>query len=286
VSSGGSSLSSGANFTTPSISTTTPYYVQAVDANTCISSRATATATINTIPADPTTTDSIFCGPGSTSTLLASGGGIYWYDDASGTNQVGTGGVWVTPTLSATTTFYAQSFNGTCGSAFIPATATMVGLPTVSVGPDTAVEIGTAYLMDAGAGFSFYQWNTGDQTQTVNILYPDTFCVTVTDANGCTNSDCAIIDFFVGVSSPDANNAFSIYPNPATENFNVAFKSSMKNSTLSIVDVSGKIVLSTGFEKADAGTTITINTSTLASGIYFVKISSDEKQYFQKLILE
>ena len=60
----------------------------------------------------------------------------------------------------------------------------------------------------------------------------------------------------------------------------------MKNSTLSIVDVSGKIVLSTGFEKADAGTTITINTSTLASGIYFVKISSDEKQYFQKLILE
>ncbi|MBK7573502.1 MAG: hypothetical protein IPI10_18585 [Bacteroidetes bacterium] len=28
--------------------------------------------------------------------------------------------------------------------------------------------------MDAGAGF-FYQWNTGDQTQTVNILYPDTF---------------------------------------------------------------------------------------------------------------
>lgn len=286
VSSGGSSLSTGANFTTPSISTTTPYYVQAVDANTCISSRATATATINTIPADPTTTDSIFCGPGSTSTLLASGGGIYWYDDASGTNQVGTGGVWVTPTLSATTTFYAQSFNGTCGSAFIPATATMVGLPTVSVGPDTAVEIGTAYLMDAGAGFSFYQWNTGDQTQTVNILYPDTFCVTVTDANGCTNSDCAIIDFFVGISNASTNSAFSIYPNPANDNFNISFNKSMRNSIVAVVDVSGKIVLVNNFEKADVGTQLTINTTNLASGIYFVRISSEEKQYFQKLVIE
>ncbi|MBK7573503.1 MAG: hypothetical protein IPI10_18590 [Bacteroidetes bacterium] len=66
-------------------------------------------------------------------------------DDASGTNQVGTG--WSLGShlpFQQQHTFYAQSFNGTWGSAFIPATATMVGLPTVSVGPDTAVEIGTA----------------------------------------------------------------------------------------------------------------------------------------------
>ncbi len=286
VSTGGTSLTTGANFTTPSISTTTPYYVQAVDANTCTSSRATVTATINTVPADPTTTDGIFCGAGGTSTLLASGGGIYWYDDAVGTNQVGTGGVWVTPSLSGTTTFYAQSFNGLCGSAFIPATATMVGLPSVSVGPDTAVEFGTAYVMDAGPGFSFYQWNTGDQTQTTEALYPDTFCVTVTDANGCTNSDCAIIDFFVGVSDANNNSAFSIYPNPVKDNFNIEFNRSMKNSVINIIDVSGKIVLVNNFEKADIGTKQTINTSSLASGIYFVRITSEDKQFFRKLVVE
>ncbi|MBK7573504.1 MAG: hypothetical protein IPI10_18595 [Bacteroidetes bacterium] len=76
VSSGGSSLSSGANFATPSISTTTPYYLRAVDANTCISSRATA-ATINTIPADPTQPIAFFADREYFKTLLASGGGIY-----------------------------------------------------------------------------------------------------------------------------------------------------------------------------------------------------------------
>lgn len=286
VSSGGSSIGTGANFTTPSISSTTPYYAQSVDASTCVSSRTTVTATINTVPADPVTTDSVFCGSGASTVLTASGGGIFWYDDATGTNQVGTGGIWTTPALTATTTFYAQSFNGICGSAFVPATATMVAPPVVSVGPDTAVEIGTAYVMDAGAGFATYQWNTGDQTQTTTILYPDTFCVTVTDANGCSASDCAIIDFFVGVPDANENSTFSIYPNPANDNINISFSRTNKNLTVEIIDVSGKIVLVKNFDNADAKTQFAINTSSLTAGIYFVRMTSDEKQLFHKLIIE
>ena len=251
-----------------------------------MSSRTAVNATINPIPADPTTTGGNLCGTGSTTTLTASGSDIFWYDDATGTNQVGTGNNFVTPVLSATTIYYAQSSNGTCESNFVPATATLVSLPTVSVGPDTAIEIGTAYILDAGPGFVTYLWNTSDQTQQLTIYAPDTFCVEVTDANGCSATDCAIIDFFVGINGDAAISIFSIYPNPSYGNVNITFNEKMKNATLSVVDVSGKIIFNSPVSNTVAGTTISINTSDFSSGVYFVKVSSDEKQFSGKLMIE
>lgn len=286
ASSGGSSVASGTTFTTPSISSSEIYYAQSVDASTCVSSRTAVNATINPIPADPTTTGGNLCGTGSTTTLTASGSDIFWYDDATGTNQVGTGNNFVTPVLSATTIYYAQSSNGTCESNFVPATATLVSLPTVSVGPDTAIEIGTAYILDAGPGFVTYLWNTSDQTQQLTIYAPDTFCVEVTDANGCSATDCAIIDFFVGINDDAAISIFSIYPNPSYGNVNITFNEKMKNATLSVVDVSGKIIFNSPVSNTVAGTTISINTSDFSSGVYFVKVSSDEKQFSGKLMIE
>ena len=286
ASSGGSSVASGTTFTTPSISSSEIYYAQSVDATTCVSSRTAVNATINPIPADPTTTGGNLCGTGSTTTLTASGSDIFWYDDATGTNQVGTGNNFVTPVLSATTIYYAQSSNGTCESNFVPATATLVSLPTVSVGPDTAIEIGTAYILDAGPGFVTYLWNTSDQTQRLTIYAPDTFCVEVTDANGCSATDCAIIDFFVGINDDAAISIFSIYPNPSYGNVNITFNEKMKNATLSVVDVSGKIIFNSPVSNTVAGTTISINTSDFSSGVYFVKVSSDEKQFSGKLMIE
>lgn len=286
ASSGGSSVASGTTFTTPSISSSEIYYAQSVDASTCVSSRTAVNATINPIPADPTTTGGNLCGTGSTTTLTASGSDIFWYDDATGTNQVGTGNNFVTPVLSATTIYYAQSSNGTCESNFVPATATLVSLPTVSVGSDTAIEIGTAYILDAGPGFVTYLWNTSDQTQQLTIYAPDTFCVEVTDANGCSATDCAIIDFFVGINDDAAISIFSIYPNPSYGNVNITFNEKMKNATLSVVDVSGKIIFNSPVSNTVAGTTISINTSDFSSGVYFVKVSSDEKQFSGKLMIE
>lgn len=286
VSTGGSSIATGNNFTTPPISSSTVYYAQSVDASTCVSSRTAINATVNSIPSDPVTTDGILCGTSGTATLEATGSDIHWYDDASGTNEVGTGNVWVTPTLTGTTTYWALSFNGFCESAYVPATVNQFSLPSVTVGPDTAIEIGTAYVMDAGPGFASYLWSTSDQTQQVTIYVPDTVCVVVTDGNGCTNSDCAIIDFFVGVKEKAAENIFSAYPNPANDIVNITFTKKINNVMLSIVDLSGKIVYSTQVAKTDAGSVLSVNTSELSTGIYFIKFTSEDKQFYQKLVIQ
>jgi gliding motility-associated-like protein len=50
-------------------------------------------------------------------------------------------------------------------------------------------------VVDAGAGFAFYIWSSGQSTQTVSLTTTGTYIVTVTDANGCTGSDAVNVTF-------------------------------------------------------------------------------------------
>jgi len=76
-------------------------------------------------------------------------------------------------------------------------------LPMVYLGKDTAL-CGTENLvLDAGSGYSFYRWSTGDVINPIVVdgrrTANDTLWVTVTDANGCTGSDSLVLvvcDFY------------------------------------------------------------------------------------------
>lgn len=61
--------------------------------------------------------------------------------------------------------------------------------PTVDLGPNIIVCPGTNVDLDAGAGFTSYNWNSGGSSQIETITGYGTFIVTVTDNNGCTGAD-------------------------------------------------------------------------------------------------
>jgi hypothetical protein len=101
-----------AAFITPSISTTTTYYVDCT-VNGCASNpRSAAIATINTVPTAPTTTPSSRCGTG-TLTLSASGcaGSYNWYASSTGGTSLGTTAAFTTPSISTTTTYIIYQKN-------------------------------------------------------------------------------------------------------------------------------------------------------------------------------
>src|SRR5690606_6799093 len=82
-STGGTLLDTGTSFTTPNITTTTTFYVEAT-ANSCISERTPVLATINAAPSITATTPGSICGPG-TLTLEATGSTgstLNWYAHA------------------------------------------------------------------------------------------------------------------------------------------------------------------------------------------------------------
>ncbi|MFG4001335.1 Ig-like domain-containing protein, partial [Flavobacterium aquidurense] len=104
---GGTFLTTGTTYATPSLSTTTSYYVDATDNGCTTGTRTEVKATINTTPTINSTTEGSNCGPGAVALLAtaSSGATIDWYTTLTGGSSLYTGGSF-TPTLSTTTTYY------------------------------------------------------------------------------------------------------------------------------------------------------------------------------------
>ncbi|MDZ7634077.1 MAG: hypothetical protein U5L72_06410 [Bacteroidales bacterium] len=200
---GGSSLGTGGSFTTPSLSTTTTYYVDATNSGCTTATRTAVTATINTIPTISGTTPGSRCGTGTVVLgATASAGIINWYAAPTGGSSLGTGGSFTTPSLSTTTTYYVDATNNGCTTATRTAvTATVNSLPVVNAGTDQSIPNGTSTTLTGsvtGTGPFTYSWTPAAQvtspsnvtTTTVNLSATTVFTLTATSTSTiCVNSD-------------------------------------------------------------------------------------------------
>jgi len=151
-----------ANYTTPSLMATTNYYV-ALNYGTCEGARAIVTATIDPIPAAPTTTGRSQCGNG-TVTLNAAGGtaGQYrWYTVATGgAAMVGqTNADYTTPSLTGTTNYFVAINNGTCESARTLVIATIHAVPNAPTATGNSLCGPVSFTLNAlGGAAGQYRW--------------------------------------------------------------------------------------------------------------------------------
>jgi hypothetical protein len=123
------------NPTGVSVSANTVYTVTATNSYGCTATDA-ASVTAIALPSAPTGTPGSRCGAGTVSLSATPGAGetIDWYASASGGTALSIGSTsFTTPSISATTTYYAESRNtttGCVGSARTAVTATVNTLPT------------------------------------------------------------------------------------------------------------------------------------------------------------
>jgi hypothetical protein len=78
-------------------------------------------------------------------------------------------------------------------------------------------------------------------------------------------------------SKPQTLLAVSMYPNPVSDILNVNMES---RASIQVLDVTGKILI----YKASANQKEKIDMSSLKSGIYFIKVKTDDAQFVQKII--
>jgi len=138
----------------------------------------TAVFTVNIIdPADPEIIEEGFCEGGSTTIDVTIPDATYlWYDgDTTATHYFDEAGTyWVD----------IVSFGCSLSDTII---ISEYANPEFSLGADDS--ICGLYIIDAGEGYATYDWNTGASTQTLTVLAPGTYSVTITDENGCEASD-------------------------------------------------------------------------------------------------
>ncbi|RYD98426.1 MAG: PKD domain-containing protein [Sphingobacteriales bacterium] len=178
---GGTAIFTGSPFNTPSISTSTTYYVSAANSGGCESSRTAVLATVNPLPQVNLGADRVIC-PGASTTLNGTSGtsGVTYLWNTNAT----------TPTITVNTpgTYNVGVNNGTCiardtiivGSAPVP-TATL---------PDTlSICDGQTATLNAGNTGSTYLWSNSNTTQSITATTAGLYTVKITNTFNCAITD-------------------------------------------------------------------------------------------------
>lgn len=93
---------------------------------------------------------------------------------------------------------------------------------------------------------------------------------------------------FVGIEEQTVNiSGFNVYPNPSNGMFTISISNTnSKKISISIVDILGKEVFSLSDNNCTEVYNKQINLENIATGIYFVRLSTDTDVKIQKLIIE
>ncbi|MCS6935598.1 MAG: T9SS type A sorting domain-containing protein [Chitinophagales bacterium] len=175
------------NATTNSINVSSPGAYSVTAYANC--SSATASVNVNVTNAQPTITANgplTFCQGGSVT--LDAGAGYDTYAWSSGSNSQS-----ITVTTSGTYTV-TVSKNGCTGTDSKTVTVTANNLnPSITANPSLNICPGGSTVLNAGSGYTTYNWSDGSTTQTITVNAAGTYTVTVTSGN-CSGTASAVVN--------------------------------------------------------------------------------------------
>jgi gliding motility-associated-like protein len=192
---GGNILATGSSYTTPTLTTTTTYYVDAG----CESNRKSVVATVNITPSTPVAASSTVynCGSGNVTIEANSNiGTINWFTSSTGGTSIYTGNNFTTPVISNNITYYAQASNGTCiNTDRTPVNIVIYTPPAVT--DETVILCQYQKVnLDAGITGMMYKWSTGETAQIITVSTSGTYTVDVTSPapENCTSRKTITVD--------------------------------------------------------------------------------------------
>lgn len=205
--SGGTPVYTGTTYTTPPVTTATTYYIESSRYGCVNTNRTQVNVVPNTIPDNPTlnaTSVSICSGDSAKLYVTAPVGMlIKWYSAVNGGTPIYTGDTLLTPALTATTTYYAESVNNGCASTGRTTATVTVNTPPADVvvtPPSAAISSGQTASFVASSStpnttFSWYPTATSDTAlytgsnfTTPALTASTSYYLAASAAGGCTDS--------------------------------------------------------------------------------------------------
>ncbi|HEX5001716.1 MAG TPA: T9SS type A sorting domain-containing protein [Bacteroidia bacterium] len=200
-------------------------------------------------------------------------------------------------TKTATYTILYTGWNSTC-------TASHTQNVTVNPAATSSFSYGTTNLLltvvNASTNATGYSWNFGDLT-TSNLQNPPThdygltqgagtYVVELTTTGACGNGYQAKTvtvapGTSTGINETSFDESIFIYPNPAAENITVSYELATTGDAVNmfVADVSGRILKTKTLNDLYSGS-VSFDIRDLASGIYFIRLSSDQRTTTRKFV--
>lgn len=194
-------------------------------------------------------------------------------------------------------------------------TNTCVANANFSIAPTATAQYWNV-IPAAPANVTSAHWTWGDGSSS-NTLYTShqysvagtyTLCLTVTVNCGATASYCTSYYIFKSTNSNDQSMinvnvldpntvtgisnsaiqqvAFTIHPNPSNGEFTVNMNGlKSENAKVSVYSLIGKLVYESDVETSSGNLVKDINVNQLSNGVYFIKVSADNKEFTKKVVL-
>ena len=181
---------------------------------------------------------------------------------------------------------------GSSGSAFRSDIALdeiqILGCPVISpnadIVPPSGGNQGSITINPSGGTPPYtFSWNTGSTDAQISFLQGGNFSITIIDAKGCSTA----IDFVV-TQTNDINGLarFELSPNPADERTLLQLETiSPLSGRIELLDATGRALRQIYEGTLPGKATLEIPVNTLPAGLYFLRLSANEKTSTRRLIV-
>ncbi len=267
-----------ASITVNPVSTTT-YTVTATDAGGSCSATASKTVTVNSNPTAAISPAIATICNGANIQLTASGGMSYLWS-----NSAVTASITVTPSATANYMVTVTDVNGCSASSSKTVTVNQLPVATAAANPVSIIQ-GDSATLTASGGVT-YQWSNGQTTASFSESpsQTTTYTVTVTDANGCTETAQAIVTVLPsGIKESASFLSLAIYPNPAQDVLNIEYALTNASDTdIEIYSLGGKEMYKTNVVSGNLQ--ISLQEAGFTPGVYFLRLKNENGFVARKIV--
>lgn len=253
------------------------------DPNGC-SNVASSSIVVNASPSVSLGSDITQCG--GTATLDAQNpGSLYVWNTSQGTQTI---------TVSSSGLYSVTVINNDGCSDSDTINVTINALPVANGGPDTTICVGESIVLIANPGMTTYLWQFGSFTANTQSLTASpgvttAYTLTITDPNGCMDTDTIIVtvDPCVGIEDNSDLSSVIIAPNPSTGIFNLVIAdANAAQLYVDIIDMQGKLVYSLNEKNISGNYTKEVSLEGFAKGVYYLRLNTGAKVSTHKLIIQ
>lgn len=162
----------------------------------------------------------------------------------------------------------------------------------ISLGPDITEPVNSFVNIGVEAIYDTYMWNTGFSGPVLTVFGSEygvgthMFWLLVHAENGCYDADTINVIFTPAnnIENTESDKLFSVYPNPATNFFNIEVFDFEKAEGFKMYNSAGENVKS---EFLNGKQKHTVNVEMLPGGLYFIKLYNKKGEYFiSKIIIQ
>lgn len=257
------------------------YSIKLVVNGTGCTDSVTQTVTVTPPPVVSLGADLSIC-PGAQTVLDAGSGrdSIKWSDQSTFRSLV----------VTNPGTYYVEVFKNGC-SDIDTVVVSFYNVQDVDFGSDTIICAGDTLVLDATLTGATYKWQNNSTQSTFKVFAAGNYHVERTDTNGCKVRDtiAVSIDTNCNPSSLLEAQIFKevlVYPNPVKNILSVDLSlQESRQFDLEIFDVRGRSLRTQKVEVDDLGH-LFIDVSSIRSGIYTLRLTSEVDNYFARWLKE